>query len=271
MGEVVVRFDGKHINTSHANCWCDRGDSMSRLVKKAFSKFSSNAIAKMKPFLKTFFVDDHGDGKFTICSDRYTEETLPCYIFDHWRECKIDDYEQTCEEIKKASNLDYRHHKLLWIGQISHPTRRIFINKYINNSKVKVVPLPDHWGHSRVLKTPYISLPDHCEYKYLIDMQGNGYSGRFKFFLHSNRPVFYQKRRFHEYWFWNLKPFVHYIPIEEDFSDFDEKFDWAEKNYNKCQEIAKNAFNFACSNLKRSDAISRIKSILYRLGTGEMK
>jgi hypothetical protein len=267
MGEVLLNFDGSRLLTSHSNCWMDRGGSMCRLVNKAFSKLSSNAIRKMSPFNKVFFENDHGDGNFTICSDRYTEDILPCYIFDHWKECKINDYEETCENIKKESIKKFKYDKMLWIGQISHPTRKKFVEKYTNNKNMNIIALPDHWGHSPVLKTPYISLPSHCDYKYLIDMQGNGYSGRFKFFLHSRRPVFYQSRKFHEYWFWSLKPFVHYIPINEDFSDFDEKFSWAEKNYDKCISIAQNAFDFACNNLRRKDAILRLKNIIYRLGT----
>jgi hypothetical protein len=113
----------------------------------------------------------------------------------------------------------------------------------------------------------YTSMLDHCKFKYLIDFQGYGYSGRTKYLLHSGRPLFYVLRDWNEYWYFDMKPMVHFIPIRSDLSDFYEKFEWAENNYDKVIEIANNGKQFAIDNLKRSDAIERYKQILIREGT----
>lgn len=68
-----------------------------------------------------------------------------------------------------------------------------------------------------------------------------------------------------------MKPFVHFIPIKEDLSDFDAVFAWAESHPKECNQIAENAYQFAKNNLKREDALTRLKHILYKLGTGEFK
>jgi hypothetical protein len=49
-------------------------------------------------------------------------------------------------------------------------------------------------------------------YKYLLDMDGNAFSGRFHAFLRSHSLVFKMAmfREWHEEW---LRPWVHYVPL----------------------------------------------------------
>ena len=262
MGEVLVQWENGSLRTSIRNCWQHRGENMEKLLSMAVESMSEAEKQKIKNFTSVFVVNDHGDGEYTICSDRYTDRTLPCFAFDHWKEAKIDDYTEMCEAIVKRSSLPHKFDKLFWAGQVSHRTRKIFIDRFSSHPKMELVYHRHHWGHFSRLPSRYTTLPDHCDYKYMLDLQGNGYSARVKFLLHTKRPLFYQQRKFHEYWFWSLEPFVHYIPVKEDLSDFQEMFDWAEKNPKKCSEIANNAYDFATSNLKRSDAVQRMKNIL---------
>ena len=46
---------------------------------------------------------------------------------------------------------------------------------------------------------------------------------------------------YYEWWYVYMKPWVHYIPLEEDLSDVREKIQWARDNDEKVQEIVKNA------------------------------
>jgi hypothetical protein len=41
-----------------------------------------------------------------------------------------------------------------------------------------------------------------------------------------------------------LKPYVHYVPLEDDYSDLDKIIEWCEKNDDKCLKIVKNANEF---------------------------
>lgn len=239
---------------------------MERLIDQALLSITEKEKSSFVPFEAIFKMDDHGDGEYTICSHRYTERTLPCYIFDHWKEAKIDDYSDMCEQIKERALKPYKFDKLFWAGQMSHHTRKVFVEKFSSHPKMEIVSHRDHWGHSTDTPPRYLSLPDHCDYKYMLDLQGNGYSGRTKLLLHTNRPLFYQNRRLHEYWFWDLEPFVHYIPVKEDLSDMEEKFSWAENNPEECSKIAKTAYEFAVSNLKREDAVKRLRKIIMKLG-----
>ncbi|KAJ4478638.1 glycosyl transferase family 90-domain-containing protein [Lentinula edodes] len=62
------------------------------------------------------------------------------------------------------------------------------------------------------------SMKDAGNYKYVLDMDGNGWSGRFKRLMTSNSLVF--KTTIYPEWFVDrVAPWVHYIPVQVDLSD----------------------------------------------------
>lgn len=278
-GTILIHFDGDKIKSTPYQCWPPRGNNLVKLIEESFSWI--NKKSEIKPFKAIFDINDWGEDKYSIASNKYSEKTIPCFSFLNWPQGNINDYTEVCEKISHKGNFPYKFNKLFWIGVFSHPTRKKFFETYKSHPKISVNECNIMWGsmhkdnpvHNRaeIMKTNYVSLPDHCDYKYLIDLQGQGYSARAKFLLHSRRPLFYQARKFHEYWYWSMKPFVHFIPIKEDLSDFDAVFAWAESHPKECNQIAENAYQFAKNNLKREDALTRLKHILYKLGTGEFK
>jgi hypothetical protein len=66
---------------------------------------------------------------------------------------------------------------------------------------------------------------DAWKYKYLLDMDGNAFSGRFYAFLKSRSLVYKMAifREWHEEW---LKPWVHYIPLSLGGSEWVEAVRW---------------------------------------------
>jgi len=104
----------------------------------------------------------------------------------------------------------------------------------------------------------YLSLPDLIKYKYLIDIGGNGYSGRLKFLLFSKRPLLIVDRDYIEYFHDELIPYQHYIPVKMDLSDLLEQINWMVLNPEKSLEIANNAFCYAINNLNIDDIIDRV-------------
>ena len=161
---------------------------------------------------------------------------------------------------------------MLWIGNCAtNKCRSRFVELTKNDPRISAVDIVSWHKESGLNRLAtkngqYVSMEDHCDYKYLIDLEGAGWSARTKMLFHSGRPVFYQNRRWNEYWFFDMIPFKHYIPIKNDLSDFYEKFEWAVNNETNCLEIAANALEFAKIHLTRESAISRYKSILLLLG-----
>ncbi|KAF3936805.1 hypothetical protein ABW19_dt0203691 [Dactylella cylindrospora] len=66
--------------------------------------------------------------------------------------------------------------------------------------------------------TDMVDQQDAWMYKYLLDMDGNAFSGRFYAFLESNSAVFKMAlfKEWHEEW---LMPWVHYIPLSLDMGE----------------------------------------------------
>ncbi|KAJ6527546.1 glycosyl transferase family 90-domain-containing protein [Mycena sp. CBHHK59/15] len=64
------------------------------------------------------------------------------------------------------------------------------------------------------------------KYKYLLDVDGNTFSGRYLGLLRSGSLVF-KSTAFEEYFNDWLRPYEHYIPVKPDLSDLVEKVEWA--------------------------------------------
>ena len=65
---------------------------------------------------------------------------------------------------------------------------------------------------------PTMGLEQQNEYRYLMDVDGNGWSGRFNRLLTSNGVVL-KSTVFPEWYADRIQPWVHYVPIKVDYSD----------------------------------------------------
>jgi ferritin len=59
-----------------------------------------------------------------------------------------------------------------------------------------------------------------------------------------------------------LKPYVHYVPIKEDFSDLKEVMEWCLSNESKCKEIIKNANEYAKFFLDEANVINFLQKLI---------
>uniref|UniRef100_A0A8C0GJV3 Protein O-glucosyltransferase 1 n=1 Tax=Chelonoidis abingdonii TaxID=106734 RepID=A0A8C0GJV3_CHEAB len=64
-----------------------------------------------------------------------------------------------------------------------------------------------------------IRLVDHCKYKYLFNFRGVAASFRFKHLFLCGSLVFHVGEEWLEFFYPQLKPWVHYIPVKPDLSD----------------------------------------------------
>ena len=64
----------------------------------------------------------------------------------------------------------------------------------------------------------------------MIDMDGNSYSGRFPKILALSGAAIFKMAAFEDIATIAAKPWIHYVPVNIDLTDFDEKMEWAKKN-----------------------------------------
>lgn len=215
----------------------------------------------------TDYVMEHKNHIFAYSNNGQDDVTMiPDSFFINWVEAGIPDYDKTCQEIESAGKLPPIYNECLWIGNVkTHISREELLNKFADNKNFKLIGM--NWrGYGERGKQHksdyYLSMPEQTKYKYLIDIRGNGYAGRLKLLMFTNRPIFYIERDDIEFFNTDLKPFVHYIPVKADLSDLQEKYEWAEANPDKAKEIAANALEYAKTHLTREAAIQYYSKII---------
>jgi GR25 family glycosyltransferase involved in LPS biosynthesis len=252
----------------------ERQIAIKNLLKKCAINYDDTNILDMK-----FNTHDRGnkninDAEYSMC---YNKEISgldkycgPDWVFYHWPSADIKTFEQTKNEIIIEANKVPIIDKIGWYGNLYSPlndvieykTRPLLKKIGDENSELfHIVHIPPRNGIIDNKIPDYLSLYDLVKYKYLIDIGGNGWSGRLKFLLFSKRPLLLVDRNYVEYFYNDLKPYVHFIPVKMDLSDLLEKVKWMKTNYEECLNIANNAYNFANINFTSDKLMERIYTV----------
>lgn len=260
-----------------------RNDSTVRLFKLAFRKYED--LMKNKYINMFIFTGDKPEDadfyrrlyklKYIFAystEEKYKDKVIPIpdFIFDSWIECGINDYQETVKNICEAGKQLYTDNRAFWIGSTdkgTHITRETLIRLGEKNSD-KILSISTKWdtrekGRFQKIKR-YVTLEDHCQYKYLIDIQSTGYSGRLKLLLWSNRVVFIVDRKYKEFYFKYLKDGENCIFIREDLSDLVEKINYIEKNPEIYKKIINGSNILAEKYLNKDYVVEYIKDIILK-------
>lgn len=200
-------------------------------------------------------------GTITLCPD---------FNFHKWAHVGIEDYQETVEKISAAGNQEALSRKVGWIGALTgqfgvrHKMMELGSQRPDLFDFDSMNWIPSHG--KRLDATMFRSFEDLVKtYGILIDVEGRGYSGRFKFLMFSKRPLLFVDRPFHEYFFDRLVPWVHFVPVKRDLSDLIEHTEWIHANPDKAREIAMNAYDFARVHLTREACFARWNEIIQQI------
>ena len=100
------------------------------------------------------------------------------------------------------------------------------------------------------------------QYAVIIDLPGNGWSGRQQTLFFSGRPVIIVEPTYVESWFNDMIPGFHYVMVKRDLSDLITKIKWCLDNYEEAKKIGNNGQQFALNYLKREHEVQRIKQAI---------
>ncbi len=152
-------------------------------------------------------------------------------------------------------DIEYRQKKdiAVWRGATTGrskttATRSEFVNKLINQTHAFDVgfskDLSSNEDQIHLVKDKK-SIREQLQCKFLISLEGNDVASGLKWMLHSNSVVMMPKPSISS-WLMEetLEPFVHYIPLADDFSDIEEQFEWAVNHEAECIEISSNASQY---------------------------
>lgn len=94
-----------------------------------------------------------------------------------------------------------------------------------------------------------MSRAEQLKYKYLISVEGGDVSSGLKWMLNTNSVVLMRPPTvelvLEES---KLEPYVHYIPLSDDFSDVEDKIAWCEQHQEECTDITRRAKLFMKEN-----------------------
>ncbi len=89
-----------------------------------------------------------------------------------------------------------------------------------------------------------VSFEDHCKYKYLFNMRGVAASFRYKHLFLCKSLVLNVDSNWIEFFYQELKPWIHFVPIAKDYSDVEEILTFLKENDEIAHNIANEGFDF---------------------------
>jgi len=243
----------------------EREKGINYFLLKTAKKYNDYEIEKMKYNCNDRGNEDFSIKEYSMCYNKNIPQLEnfcgPDWVFYHWPSANILSFEETKNEIIKKSYKTPTINKIGWYGNIySGCAYRPVLHQYGQNYPeifdiFHVYPVN---GGINEKCSNYLSLIDLMKYKFLIDIEGNGYSGRLKWLLFSRRPIFLIDRTYIEYFYNDLIPYKHFIPVKMDLSDLLEKVEWAQMHYDEAIQIAENAFEFAKENFTEDKLLDRV-------------
>ncbi|MFD2604500.1 glycosyl transferase family 90 [Euzebyella marina] len=159
--------------------------------------------------------------------------------------------------VKDALGFEDKKKKVVWRGRAHQKQRRDFVEKFWNHPSFDVgliTPkqndLPLHRG--------FMDINAQLEHQFIACIEGYDVATNLKWAMSSNSLCIMPKPTC-ETWFMEgtLKARVHYVEVEADFSDMEEKMEYYSKNPSQAKEIIKNAHEHIASfkNKKMEDLI----------------
>lgn len=193
----------------------------------------------------------------------------PDWVSSAWYSANIPCFQEAVKKIKAKADNSPTIHKIGWYGNINSANYEVIEHitrprmKEIGDENSDIFDIVHVDGFCRIDEnTPnYLPLEDLTRYSALIDIGGYGYSGRLKFLLFMKRPLIIVDRNYIEYYYDDLIPYVHYIPVKMDLSDLLEKAKWLFENYEECKKMAENAYEFACNHFSEEAIFRRIHHV----------
>jgi hypothetical protein len=128
--------------------------------------------------------------------------------------------------------------------------QREYLKRLYNEGKLKNINFEDG----------IMNMEDQLKYKYIFDVDGHSNTWCATVWKLYSGSVLIKTNSIWKQWYYDdLKPWVHYVPVENDFSDINQKIQWCIDNDDECYQITKRAKQFVKEKLNwekvKSDTI----------------
>lgn len=134
--------------------------------------------------------------------------------------------------------------QLVWRGKSNQHERVEVLEKFFNSDLCDVGDTHSKPKRPEFVR-PFMSIPEQLNYRYVLSVEGNDVATNTKWIMASQSLCMMRKPRF-ETWFMegSLQAGVHYVQLEDDYSDLEEKIEYYNRNPIEAEEIIKNANHY---------------------------
>lgn len=219
-------------------------------------------------FLSERFFSDHWEQLrapvFVSSKKKFSDRNI---LFIDWYYNIEDQNDQWNSLIQKINNLqgdwDKKIEILFWRGSAfdgsynsqnwkDFPRGRL-VYESLNNNEIDAAftfAYTDFYSKDSLSIAPYVSPEDHLKYKYLIDLDGvTSTFTALRWKLLSGCLVFKHLSKNIMWYYPELIPWIHFIPVEANLKDVQKKLAWAKAHDAEARKIAKAGREFAITHL----------------------
>jgi len=134
---------------------------------------------------------------------------------------------------------------LVWRGKAHMPHRQVFVQRYYDNPFCDIGQTKKHRDPHSPWQKSKMRLAEQLEYKFILSIEGNDVASNLKWVMSSNSLSFMTKPKY-ETWFMEgtLIPNYHYVLLEDDYSDLEEKVAYYSEHTAEALEIIANAQDY---------------------------
>jgi len=133
------------------------------------------------------------------------------------------------------------------INKIVYGCRRERASHFNFTNRRDIEINPRRYFYSDAVSKDNIYCPDWIDsnemikYKYILDIDGNTSTwDATAWKLNSGSVIFKSESGWKQHFYDQYLPYKHYIPVADDFSDIQEKYQWCENNQDECLKIIEN-------------------------------
>ena len=117
-----------------------------------------------------------------------------------------------------------------------------------------------------IVSPKWINRDDMIKYKYILDIDGHASTwDATAWKLNSGSVILKTDSCWSQWFFDKYKPWVHYVPVKDDFSDIQEQYSWCEANQEKCLEMINNCKSLFQQVYRYNNVMTYIRESLYRM------
>ncbi|KAI5840549.1 DUF821 domain-containing protein [Morchella snyderi] len=175
----------------------------------------------------TFVVNDKIEPTTTWALTRHSSETdiwlMPDFGYYSWPEPKVGTYSEVQRKILAAEHTSpwsSKKTKLVWRGapMTSHNIRQNLVDAAAGKPWADIKYLD--WADKPALQRDLLSMPEHCNYKFVAHTEGASYSGRLKYLQNCRSVVIAHRLQ----WIQHHHPLLVASGPEQNFVEVDDEF-----------------------------------------------